>query len=306
MRVGVWGAGNLGVPLVRRLLSAPWASEVHWTTRDHAQLQPHIWDLEHGLALSPCCHRIEAHPQPTQPGEGLLGLVDVLVITAGGKVPKGGSRDDVYAQNRGIFRSTILPVLQGFGGIVVVVTNPVDLMARLVHVEGGLAAERVLGLGTVVETARLRFVLSDLVRPARSPRDIFAFAVGTHDEHFVPIHTREAVAPHCDPERFADICRVARGEVARAAERVKRAQQATVHPIVEGVVSVLEGLATDRRSLLTVSTLDSADPDRLFYSVPCVVGAAGVIERHHELLEGRMGELAPGKENLRRLLRQIP
>lgn len=52
MRVGVWGAGNLGVPLVRRLLSAPWASEVHWTTRDHAQLQPHIWDLEHGLALS--------------------------------------------------------------------------------------------------------------------------------------------------------------------------------------------------------------------------------------------------------------
>lgn len=306
MRVGVWGAGNLGLPLVRRLLTTAWASEVHWTTRSHAQLQPCVWDLEHGLSFSPACHRIEVHPQPVGPDDAFLGCIDVLVVTAGGKVPQGGTRDDVYATNRDIFRSAVLPVLRGFEGIVVVVTNPVDLVSRLVHVEGDMPAAQVIGLGTVVETARLRWVLSDLVRPVRAPRDIWAFAVGTHDEHFVPVHTREAVAPHYDPDRFADLCAVSRAEVARAAERVKRAQHATVHPIVEGVVSVLDAVATDRRALLTVSTLDPDDPDQLFYSVPCAVGAAGVLERHHELLDAAQDALAAGKDNLRRLLREVP
>jgi malate/lactate dehydrogenase len=109
--------------------------------------------------------------------------------------------------------------------------------------------------------------------------------VGTHDERFVPVVTPSlGIGAGIEPDLLPGVLEMARQEVAMGAARVKAGGPATRHPIVEGIVRVCEAIAYDRRALLTVSVLDPSTPEGLFYSVPCTIGAAGVLERHTELL----------------------
>jgi hypothetical protein len=183
-------------------------------------------------------------------------------------------------------------------------------MARLVYREAIGDDRRVLGLGTVVETGRLRVALADHLRPSRAPRDMWALAVGTHDALFRSVVRREVVCPHYPEDEFAAAVRQATDEVIRAAARVKVAatldssnRGATIHPIVEGIVLVLEAIASDRDALLTVSVRDPGSPRDLFYSVPCRVGRRGVSERLSRLCDEEAADgLAKCREGLLRVL----
>jgi malate/lactate dehydrogenase len=87
----------------------------------------------------------------------MLSQIDVLVLTLGNRVPSGSTREQMFKLNAAVFRSSVLAALSSsFKGIVLVITNPVDLMARLVFREAHLDKNRVIGLGTVVESARLQ------------------------------------------------------------------------------------------------------------------------------------------------------
>jgi L-lactate dehydrogenase len=301
MRVAVWGAGNLGSPLVRRLTMSPHISEVRWINRSRERIAGDAIDIEHGLAFAPTCHWFDWQPETA--AEAVLGESDVVVLTAGQGVPPGDQRAAQYHDNQRFYRDKVLGSLDGFAGIVLVVTNPVDLMARLVYQEGLGDDRRVLGLGTLVETGRLRVALADHLRPARTPRDIWAFAIGLHDPSFLPVAQREVLCPATTAEDFDDALRQARGEVAWAADRVKQGGGATVHPIVEGIVTVLQAIATDGHDLMTVSARDPETPDNLFYSVPCIIGRQGVITRCADLCPA--SDLAACRAHASDLLRSI-
>ena len=105
---------------------------------------------------------------------------------------------------------------------------------------------------------------------------------------------------------LADLVSLAKGEVARAADRVKTEDGSSVHPVVEGVVQVLEAIAFDRRSIITVSVLDPATPDELFYSAPCCVGQSGIVMRHAEILDlpPVRSALTTGCDAMRTILRE--
>jgi len=173
-------------------------------------------------------------------------------------------------------------------------------MARLIHVEAGVGAQQVYGLGTVVETARLRRSLSSYFLRPRPAREVRSYAVGTHDENFVPVmRDDDELGPISGPS----LTEVACAEVGRGAARVKDDAVQTLHPIVEGAMSVVEAVGGDSGATLTVSVLDPQDPDHLFYSVPCAVGRDGVDPDHRGTW--RTPEIEKGLDCCRAALRSV-
>lgn len=277
MKIAVWGAGEIGRGVAYRLVTTVFTSELHWINRTYQKIEHRVVDLEHGLDFAPSCRSVIAHSE--EKAARALDGAGILVLTLGAAVGPGQSRADLYPQNRALFDESVIPVLkQGFGGVVLVVTNPVDLMARWVQRRSGLPSERVLGL----ETARLRASLGSYLSPLRPAREVWAYAVGTHDERFVPVAMPGlGFGAGSMPEGEMDeILDNARREVVSGAQRVKADQRSTLHPIVEAVVKVAEAIALDRQATLTVSALDPGSPEGLYYSVPCTVGRNGVVHRH--------------------------
>ncbi|HKY34534.1 MAG TPA: hypothetical protein VJN18_01235 [Polyangiaceae bacterium] len=300
MRIAVWGAGQIGAATTYRLATSDHCSELHWINRTYASIVTRVVDLQHGLAFAPSCRLVKGYDEAR--AARALHEVELLVLTQGEAVPKGGVRQDVLTKNAAIFDAAVVPHLKDFSGIVLVVTNPVDLLARRVLEQSGLDADRCLGLGTVVETARLRAALAKRLRPPRSPRDVLAYAVGSHDEHFVPV--TEGATAMAAKAWSAESIEAARIETVNGAARVKTRAPSTIHPVVEGIVSVVEAIAADRNEILTVST---HDPETgLFYSVPTALGRNGVVERHTDLLQEIQDRLQSSLDSLRELAASLP
>lgn len=286
MKVAVWGIGAVGAGIACRLATMPFVSELFLVNRSYEVAFARAIDIGHGLAFAPSCWTVRAVPEERV--QERLGEFDLLVLTQGTGVKKGATRADLYPANRDIFRRNVLPALAGFEGVVLVVSNPVDLMARLLVVEGRLPTDRVMGLGTVVETARLRAALASNAIPARAAHDVWAYVVGSHDDACVC-----AQATHIGPSLMVspDDLATARDEVIQGARRVRESVSdeakkfGTLHPIVEGAVAVVGAIATDARRTLTVSVEDPDTSDRVFYSLPCTLGRGGILERHAHLLE---------------------
>lgn len=296
MKVAVWGAGEVGRLLAYRLASESFVSELCWINRDRTKASGYAMDITHGLAFAPTCHTVEAY------GEDRAGAViprcDVVVLTHGGGVPAGGNRADLYESNASIIREKSIPALREFKGVVIVVTNPVDLISLLVYREAEIEHSRVIGLGTLVETSRARVAIAGYLSPQRPGRDLQVFGVGTHDEHFV-LCVPEDLGLDAEHTRVVECVRA---EVVRAASRVKNKVKATAFPIVEGVLTLLRAVALDSRALLTVSTLDR-DGGELFLSVPCIVGSEGVVSTHPELIPpAARDQLQSCRDALRKVL----
>ena len=220
MKIGVWGAGRIGCALVRRLATTPFTSEIVWANRSVNSMESVAIDVEQSLAFAPTCRRVSRHVEARAQTE--LQTCDVVVVTHGAGVSRNGARAQLYPENARILRERAIPALRGFHGIVLVVTNPVDSLARLVREETGLPEQRVLGLGTVVETARLRAILSGLLIPRIPARDLWAFVVGTHDENFVEIIPERFGAGAFIPRRELDeLLPCIREGIQRSAERIK-------------------------------------------------------------------------------------
>lgn len=277
MKVAVWGAGEVGWFLASRLCMSPVVTELVWINRTFARIDRRCLDFGHGLAFAPTCRLVTPRSQ-----EDILDLtpsIDLLILTIGDKVTEGRTRADSYEANRAMFEETVRPFLsKNFGGIVLVVTNPLDLMVRVIQQWQILPPHRVFGLGTVVATARLKKALADYTSPELSPRDVQAYAIGTHDDQFVPMARQELAPGFILPEQaFPGILDQCRNEVVGAANRVKKDTHSTLFPIVEGIVQVVESIGLDRRDILTVSVLDPQGPDGWCYSLPSVVGREGVL-----------------------------
>jgi len=280
MNVGVIGAGTIGAGLVRRLVTTTFVSEVTWVNRTlEKKVEPEIIDLQQGLAFSPSCRRVIGRPADSRGAEALR-RADIVVLTAGRGVRPGGTRGDLLVENARVVEGYVR-LLADYPGVLVVVTNPVDMMARTAARARGVPRQRTIGLGTIVETARLRASLASRVSPVRAAREVWAYAVGTHDDLFVPVPI-DHLGPGGTEQGISlqIMIESARTEVIEAARRVKASGgDGTLFPIIEGIVSVIDAVVHDTRTILTVSVHDPATDDDLFYSVPCRIGRDGAGER---------------------------
>jgi L-lactate dehydrogenase len=200
-----------------------------------------------------------------------------VVIAAGRGGRPGESRLDLLKENAGLVRD-LAGQFRNFAGTVIVVTNPVDVLTHQFARASGLPPERVLGTGTMLDTARLKTVLSRTLHVA--PQSIHSQIIGEHGDSEVVLWSTAMAAgvplAHWPGWNSDDQTRIA-SEVRRAAYEIIRRKGATNHAIGLVTAQLLMSIVRNERRVLTVSRVqDGALGIRdVALSLPTVVGSTG-------------------------------
>lgn len=272
-RVGIIGTGAVGTSVAISTLHAGVANELLLSDAREAVAEGEAMDLAHGAAFYP------AATVGTASVEEMMDT-DALVIAAGRGGKPEESRLDLLRDNAGILRE-IGARLRGYRGIAVVVSNPVDVLTHVLAESSGIPPERVIGTGTMLDTARLRQVLGRELR--LDPRSIHAQVLGEHGDSEVIVWSGAHIGgtplrdwPGWDPsseERVAE-------EVRRAAYRIVERKGATNHAIGLVTAALLRWTLRGERRILTVSRVQQGalGLHDVALSLPTIVGADGATE----------------------------
>lgn len=238
-------------------------------------------DLNHGLAFAKSNMRIYAGDYKD------CKDADIVVIAAGVAQKEGETRLDLLQRNTEVFRSIINPVVKsGFDGIFLVATNPVDIMTRVTYELSRFGASRVIGTGTSLDTARLRYLLGDYFTV--DPKNIHAYVIGEHgDSEFVPLSqvmlATKSVTEILEDERNdynIDDMQSIEEQVRTSAYKIIKAKRATYYGIGMAITRIIKAILGDENSVLTVSAklCGEYDSKNVFIGVPCIIGRNGVKE----------------------------
>lgn len=238
-------------------------------------------DLNHGLAFAKSNMRIYAGDYHD------CKDADIVVIAAGVAQKEGETRLDLLQRNTEVFRSIITPVVKsGFDGIFLVATNPVDIMTRVTYELSRFGASRVIGTGTSLDTARLRYLLGDYFTV--DPKNIHAYVIGEHgDSEFVPLSqvmfATKQVTDILEDKRNSynvDDMEKIEEQVRTAAYKIIEAKRATYYGIGMAITRIVKAILGDENSVLTVSAklCGEYNSKNVFIGVPCIIGRNGIKE----------------------------
>jgi len=273
VRIGIIGTGWVGSSVAISTLHAGIAEELllHDVRPDVADGE--ALDLAHGAAFYPSA---SVRSVPLEE----LRQTDAVVIAAGRGSRPGETRLDLLRDNARTIRQ-IADRFRDYNGLVVVVTNPVDVLTYQFAVASGLPHAKVIGTGTMLDTARLRQVVGRTLRIA--PQSIHAQVVGEHGDSEVVLWSSARVAGvalRSWPEWSAQVEHRLAEEVRRAAYEIIRRKGATNHAIGLVTATLLRVVLRGENRVLTVSrvqngTLDIRD---VALSLPAVVGKLGAVD----------------------------
>ena len=281
VRVVVVGAGHVGAAFAYALLLSGLAAEVVLVDADAARAEGEAMDLGHAVPFS----------RPARVWAGTLADcagAALTVVTAGAGQRPGETRLDLAARNADVIRRIAPEVARhNPDGLLLVATNPVDVLAQVAQETSGLPAERVLGSGTILDTARFRWLLGQHV--GVDPRSVHAYVIGEHGDSGVPVWSSASVGGVALADfahaRGVPLDAAVRERIARetrdAAYEIIRRKGATYFAIASGLVRVVEAVVRDQRTVLSVSTRlrpehGYGDVSGGYLSVPCVVDRTGV------------------------------
>ena len=201
----------------------------------------------------------------------------IVVIAAGANQNPGETRMDLIDKNSKIFKSIVGSVMtSGFNGIFIVATNPLDVMTYLTLKYSGLPANRVIGSGTTLDTARLRYLLSE--KTGVCPKNIEAYVIGEHgDSEFIPWSNvniaYQKIEGILNEEELIQI----ENEVRMSAYEIINRKGATSYGIGMCLVRITNAIIENKNIILPVSSWDSEN--KLCISTPAIVGSNGVREK---------------------------
>ncbi|MEO6526761.1 MAG: L-lactate dehydrogenase [Gemmatimonadaceae bacterium] len=271
--VGVIGTGWVGASVAISVLHAGVASELLLADARAEVAEGEAMDLAHGAAFYSTA-TVRAVPL-----EEMLHT-DALVLAAGRGGKPGESRLDLLRENAATL-SGLGEMLRGYRGLVVVVTNPVDVLAYVVTRSSGLPPARVIGTGTMLDTARLRQVLGQEI--GVDPHSVHAQVVGEHGDSEVVLWSSAHVGgtplrewPGWSADREVTIAT----EVRTAAYEIIRRKGATNHAIGLTTAALLRSALRGERRVLTVSRVQDGalGMGDVALSLPTIVDAAGAVE----------------------------
>jgi L-lactate dehydrogenase len=268
--IGILGTGWVGASVASSVLHTGVAGELLLSDARSEVAEGEAMDLAHGASF---------YPAATVRAVGVDELLDTdaLVIAAGRGGRPGESRLDLLRDNAATARD-IGRRLRGYRGLVVVVTNPVDVLTHVVTESSGLPPERVLGTGTMLDTARLRQVVG--AELALDPRSIHAQVVGEHGDSEVVLWSSAHVGGtplRAWPGWRADRERGIADQVRTAAYEIIRRKGATNHAIGLVTAALLRWTLRGEKRVLTVSRVQEGALGLrdVALSLPTIVGAGG-------------------------------
>ncbi len=277
-RVGIVGVGNVGASFAYALVMSGLATDIVLVDANERRAEGEAMDLAHAVPFG--------RPAQVRAGRyGDLAGAVVTVIAAGAAQRPGESRRDLVRRNAAIFGSIVPEVAAASpGGTILVATNPVDVLALESWRLSGLPPGRVIGSGTILDTARFRWLLADHLRV--DPRSVHAHVVGEHGDSEVAVWSSANVAG----VRVADFCAASgipfddevRREITertcRAAYDIIERKGATYYGVASGLLRIVEAIVRDQRTVLSVSSLiDGSYGIRdVYLSLPAVISRNGV------------------------------
>jgi L-lactate dehydrogenase len=273
IRVGVVGTGWVGASVAISTLHGGFASELLLADVRHEVAEGEAMDLAQGASFyTTASVRAVAV-------DDILDT-DALVVAAGRGGKPNESRLDLLRDNARILRE-LGTKLRGYRGLVVVVTNPVDVLTYVVAESSGLPPERVMGTGTMLDTARLRQVLGHELRV--DPHSVHAQVVGEHGDSEVVLWSSAHVGGTplrewggWSTEREQPIAT----EVRTAAYEIIKRKGATNHAIGLTTAALLRSALRGERRVLTVSRVQTGALGLrdVALSLPTVVDADGAVD----------------------------
>ena len=279
-KVALVGCGMVGMSYAYALLNQNACEELVLLDIDKKRAQGEAMDLNHGLAFSGSHMRIYAGDYDD------CRDADIVAICAGVAQKPGETRLDLLRRNEAVFRSIVEPVVEsGFNGIFLVATNPVDVMTHVVKTLSGFDSHRVIGTGTTLDTARLRFLLGEYFNI--DPKNVHAYVIGEHGEsEFVPwsqamVGTKSVsriVNDYGDRFKKTDMDEIG-AKVKNAAQEIIAAKQSTYYGIGMALVRITKAIFGNENSILTVSSYLDGEygQSNVYAGVPCIVGRNGVL-----------------------------
>lgn len=269
------GTGNVGSSIAYALLNQRTAvKELVLTDINSEDAKGEVMDLSDALAVAPSYLKLKAGDYNDAKD------ADICIITAGANQKSGETRTDLVKKNAKITKEIVEAVMNsGFDGIFLVVSNPVDTLTFLTYKYSGLAPERVIGSGTVLDSARLRY---DLARKLDvHPKSVHAYQVGEHGDSEFALWSLATVGGE-KIERLVsktDRTQIELDTRNRAYEIIRK-KGATYYGIGACVTQIVNCILNDEKRVLSVSNYD--DNNEIYDGFPAVVGRNGV-ERRLEL-----------------------
>lgn len=273
MKIGIIGTGWVGASVAISVLQSGVARELLLQDVRQAVAEGEAMDLAHGASFYPAAEVRAAEV------EDMIDC-DAVVIAAGQGGTKDQSRLELLRHNARIL-TDLSRRLSGLRGLLIVVTNPVDVLTQLATEASGLPPARVIGTGTMLDTARLRQVLGRELR--LEPRSVHAQVVGEHGDSEVVLWSSAQVGgialrrwPGWRTEREAALAT----EVRRAAYEIIQRKGATNHAIGLVTAALLKWALRGERRVLTVSRVQegAAGVRGVALSLPAVIGRDGATD----------------------------
>lgn len=278
-KVVLVGTGMVGMSFAYAALNQNICDELVLIDINRERAVGEAMDLNHGLAFSKTSMRIYAGEYSD------CCDADIVVICAGVNQKEGESRLELLSRNAKVFESIVKPVVKsGFSGIFLVATNPVDIMTRITYEMSGFEQNKVIGSGTTLDTARLRYLLGEYF--SINPRNIHAYVIGEHgDSEFVPwsqalIATKplfDVVNHNKDKFNMESLTQIS-DMVRTSAQQIIKAKNATYYGIGMAIVRIVNAIFQNENSVLTVSSRMTGEYGitDVFIGNPCVINRNGI------------------------------
>jgi L-lactate dehydrogenase len=245
------GCGNVGMAYSYALINQKaYVDELVLVDINKEKCEGEALDLNHCMAYSPSKIKVRVGDYSD------CRDAQIVVLAAGANQAPGETRMDLIDKNSKIFQSIVGSVMEnGFQGIFVVATNPLDVMTYLTLKYSGLPHSQVIGSGTTLDTARLRYILSE--KTGVSPKCIEAYVIGEHgDSEFIPwSNVNIAYRKISDILSQEDLINI-EDEVRNSAYEIIAKKGATAYGIGMCLVKITNAILEDKNSILPVSSWD--------------------------------------------------
>jgi len=278
VRVAVVGAGNVGATYAYALLLSGLSTEIVLIDANRARAEGEAMDLNHTIPF--------AHATRVWAGDFADCAGAALTVVAAGVAQKPGeTRLDIIKRNGEIWKQIIPRIVEhNPDGILLIATNPVDALTYAALKISGLPSERVIGSGTILDTARLRYLLSRHFNV--DSRSVHAFIIGEHGDSEVPVWSLANIAGM----KLDDFC-AAQGASLTAADRQQVYEQtrnaayqiierkgATYYAVAAGLIRITAAVLRDQNTVYSVSTLirNYYGIDDVCLSLPAILNCEGV------------------------------
>jgi len=279
VKVAVVGAGFVGSTTAYTLMLSGLVSELVLIDINKEKAEGEVMDMNHGM---PFVRPVDIYIGDYRDCAG----ADIVIITAGANQKPGETRIDLVKKNTEIFKGIINQILKyNIDCILLVVTNPVDILTYVTYKLSGFPKNRVIGSGTVLDTSRFRYLIGQKV--GVDPRNVHAYIIGEHGDTEVPTWSLANIAG-IPMEKYCKNVDMCLGEPTRkeifdnvknAAYHIINKKGATYYAVALAVRRIVEAIVRNENSILTVSSLIEGQYgiNDICISLPTLVNRQGIV-----------------------------